>query len=109
MNDIEDFDSYVESQLDRADFMRKSIAEDKIIERQAEMWNGLSTIEKLDYIDRMRSEFRKYNCECGLDDNGIPKYKYICYQCSFVREVKKENPELLEFYNWVRPESQFVC
>ena len=61
MNDIEDFDSYVESQLDRADFMRKSIAEDEIIERQAEMWNGLSAIEKLDYIDRTRSEFKKYN------------------------------------------------
>jgi hypothetical protein len=107
MSDI-DFESYVESQIDRADFMRKSLREDETIERQAEMWNGLSTVEKLEYIDRTRSEFRKYNCECGLDDSGTPKYKLICYQCSFVRKVKKENPELLEKYSWVRPESDFL-
>lgn len=110
MNDIEDFDSYVESQLDRADFYRKSKREDESIENAWISWKSKSDIEKLEYIDFMTTEFMDYNCACTLNDLGETKYpNLICYRCQFVNEIRETKPELLKGYRWVRPESHFVC
>ena len=109
MNDIEDFESYIESQLDKADFMRKSIAEDKAIENSYNHWNSLNDIEKLEHIDFMTNNHWKWNCECTLDNNGLTKYiNLICYKCKFVRNIQKTKPYLLKNYHWVRPESHFI-
>lgn len=110
MNDIEDFDSYVESQLDRADFYRKAKREDEDIENAFISWNSKSDIEKLEYIDFMTTEYMEYNCACTQDDKGNVRWvNLICYRCKFVNEIRETKPHLLKDYRWVRPESHFVC
>lgn len=106
--DIIDKESYWESQLDRADFMRKAIAEDKAIQDSIDHWNSLNDVEKLEHLDFMTGD-KEFNCTCTLNDKGEVAYvNLICYRCSFVRDIKKKNPKLLEKYNWVRPERHFV-
>ena len=107
MSDI-DFDSYVESQLDRADFYRKAKREDEDIENAYNSWKSKSDIEKLEYIDFMTTEHMQYNCACTQDDKGNVRWvNLICYRCKFVNEIRETKPELLEGYRWVRPESHF--
>lgn len=95
--------------LDRVDLDRKAKAENEAIENSFNHWNSLNDIEKLDHIDFMTNDHRKWNCECTLDNNGLTKYiNLICYKCKFVRDIKKTKPNLLKKYRWVRPESHFI-
>lgn len=109
MHELNDMESWVESQLDRADFYRKAKREDEAIENAWISWNSKSDIEKLEYIDFMTTEHMQYNCGCGLDDKGNLRYvNLICYRCKFVNEIRETKPHLLEKYRWVRPKSHFI-
>jgi hypothetical protein len=106
--DIIDKESYWESQLDRADFMRKAIAEDKAIQDNIDHWNSLNDVEKLEHIDFMTGD-REFNCGCTQDDKGNVRWvNLICYRCAFVNEIRDTKPHLLEKYHWVRPKEHFI-
>ena len=108
MQELSDFESYVKSQLDRADFYRKAIAEDKAIQDTFDHWNSLNDVEKLELIDFM-TDNKEFNCSCTQDDKGNVRWvNLICYRCKFVNEIKETKPHLLEKYHWVRPESHFI-